>query len=96
MAKALDSADNDYASMTQTVTNDAKPLRWDVTSQDYLQLRPGYPDEFFGLLKHLGIGLAGQEILDLGSGTGALAIPFAKQGAHVTAVDQSEGQMLPP
>ena len=44
-------------------------------------------------MQHLGIGLPGQDLLDLGSGTGALAIPFAKQGAHVTAVDLSEGQI---
>ena len=72
---------------------ESKPLNWSATSQDYLQHRPGYPSVFFVLLQHLGIGLAGQDILDLGSGTGALAIPFAKQGAQVTAVDLSEGQI---
>jgi ubiquinone/menaquinone biosynthesis C-methylase UbiE len=41
----------------------------------------------------LGIGLAGQDILDLGTGTGALAVPFARQGARVTATDISEGQI---
>jgi len=45
------------------------------------------------LLQQLGIGTPGQKILDLGSGTGALAIPFAKQGAQVIAVDPSEGQI---
>lgn len=68
-------------------------LNWSATSQDYLQYRPGYPKVFFETLRHLGIGLAGQNILDLGSGTGALAIPFAKHGARVTAVDLSEGQI---
>ena len=68
-------------------------MRWDATSQDYLQHRPGYPDVFFILLQDLGIGLAGQDILDLGSGTGALAVSFAKQGAQITAVDLSEGQI---
>jgi SAM-dependent methyltransferase len=45
------------------------------------------------LLRQLGIGSARQDILDLGSGTGALAIPFARAGARVTAVDPSEGQI---
>jgi len=35
--------------------------------------------------------VSGKEILDLGSGTGALAVPFAKQGSHVTAVDRPVG-----
>ncbi len=68
-------------------------LNWSATSQDYLRYRPGYPKQFFTLLRQLGIGAAGQDILDLGSGTGALAIPFARAGARVTAVDPSEGQM---
>ena len=45
------------------------------------------------MLRQLGIGSARQDILDLGSGTGALAIPFARAGARVTAVDPSEGQI---
>jgi 2-polyprenyl-3-methyl-5-hydroxy-6-metoxy-1,4-benzoquinol methylase len=79
--------------MSPARIKESRPLNWSATSQDYLQHRPGYPSEFFILLQHLGVGLAGQEILDLGSGTGALAIPFAKQGAQVTAVDLSEGQI---
>ncbi|HEX3623942.1 MAG TPA: class I SAM-dependent methyltransferase [Verrucomicrobiae bacterium] len=68
-------------------------LNWSATSHDYLRYRPGYPKQFFTLLRQLGIGAAGQDILDLGSGTGALAIPFARAGARVTAVDLSEGQL---
>jgi SAM-dependent methyltransferase len=68
-------------------------LNWSATSHDYLRYRPGYPKQFFTLLRQLGIGLAGQDILDLGSGTGALAVPFARQRARVTAVDSSGGQM---
>ncbi|MGH7942870.1 MAG: class I SAM-dependent methyltransferase [Limisphaerales bacterium] len=68
-------------------------LNWSVTSCDYLRYRPGYPKRFFVILRQLGIGLAGQDILDLGSGTGALAVPFARQRARVTAVDPAEGQV---
>ena len=68
-------------------------LDWSPTSRDYLEHRPGYPDSFFRLLQQQGIGLAGQDILDLGTGTGALAIPLARAGAHVVGVDASDGQL---
>lgn len=70
-----------------------KTLAWDATSRDYLQYRPGYPPEFFALLQRLGVGLPGQDILDLGAGTGALSIPFALRKARVTATDISAGQI---
>jgi ubiquinone/menaquinone biosynthesis C-methylase UbiE len=79
--------------MKGSIKEDAPKLDWSPVSRDYLQHRPGYPEEFFVLLRQLGIGLDGQDILDLGSGTGALAVPFARQGARVTAVDLSEGQI---
>lgn len=68
-------------------------LNWDQTSEDYSKYRPGYPASYFLLLQELGIGLKNQDILDIGTGTGALALPFAKQGAHVTGVDISTGQI---
>jgi ubiquinone/menaquinone biosynthesis C-methylase UbiE len=68
-------------------------LNWSAISQDYLRYRPGYPKPFFTLLRQLGIGAAGQDILDLGCGTGAMAVPFARQGARVTGIDPSEGQI---
>jgi 2-polyprenyl-3-methyl-5-hydroxy-6-metoxy-1,4-benzoquinol methylase len=68
-------------------------LNWDQTSEDYSKYRLGYPDSYFLLLQELGIGLKNQDILDLGTGTGALALPFAKLGAHVTGVDISKGQI---
>lgn len=68
-------------------------LDWNSTSRDYLEHRPGYPESFFRLLGAVGVGLSGQHILDLGTGTGALAIPFARAGAHVVGVDASEAQL---
>jgi len=79
--------------MSSSHTEERERLHWDVVSNDYLEHRPGYPGQFFELLHHLGVGLPQQDILDLGAGTGALAVPFAKRGARVTAVDLSEGQL---
>jgi 2-polyprenyl-3-methyl-5-hydroxy-6-metoxy-1,4-benzoquinol methylase len=80
-------------SLTVPSKTESKPLSWDATSRDYLQYRPGYPPEFFSLLQRLGVGLPGQDILDLGAGTGALSIPFALRKARVTATDISSGQI---
>ncbi|MDN4592959.1 class I SAM-dependent methyltransferase [Polycladomyces subterraneus] len=63
------------------------------TSQDYVNYRAGYPEALFLRLKTYGIGQAGQTILDIGTGTGYLARPLAKQGAKVTGMDPS-AQML--
>jgi SAM-dependent methyltransferase len=56
--------------------------------------RPGYPASFYTVLQAVGIGTPGQDILDLGTGTGVLARTFATQGAHVTGVDIAEAQII--
>lgn len=70
-----------------------KDLNWDAAASDYSRYRPGYPPSFFELLRGFGIGHPGQRILDLGAGAGALALPFARQGASVVALDISKGQL---
>lgn len=64
-----------------------------LTAEDYRKYRAGYPDELYDRLKKFGVGLKGQSILDLGTGTGYLARKFAKQGAQVTGVDIS-GELI--
>ncbi|MBN2908981.1 class I SAM-dependent methyltransferase [Polycladomyces sp. WAk] len=59
------------------------------TSHDYVKYRAGYPETLFSRLKDYGIGHIGQTILDIGTGTGYLARPLAKQGAKVTGMDPS-------
>ena len=64
------------------------------TADDYLQHRVGFPQRLFDRLNGLGIGLPGQQILDLGTGTGSLARGFARYGATVTGVDISEEMLV--
>ncbi len=73
--------------------DNGNPFDWGKTSQDYQLYRPGYPKAFYEILYKLGIGLKNQRILDMGTGTGELAIQFAKQGSIVTANDISEQQI---
>lgn len=59
-------------------------------SKDRTQKRS---DEFFDLIASTGLSLDGAEVLDIGCGPGTLALPLARMGAQVTAIDISE-QML--
>ena len=68
-------------------------IDWGKTSADYSMYRPGPPHGFYERLASLGIGLPGQWILDLGTGTGVLARQFARQGAHASGIDISQEQI---
>ncbi|MCB0246964.1 MAG: class I SAM-dependent methyltransferase [Anaerolineae bacterium] len=63
------------------------------TSEDYARFRAGFPESLFDRLAGHGVGLAGQQILDLGTGTGTLARGFAVRGSTVTAVDVAAEQL---
>jgi len=66
------------------------PIDFGLTADDYARHRAGFPDALFDRLARLfRVGLAGQHILDLGTGTGALARGFARRGAVVTGLDPS-------
>lgn len=59
------------------------------TAQDYGRYRAGFPDELFTRLARFRVGLSGQHVLDLGTGTGALARGFARGGCVVTGLGLS-------
>jgi SAM-dependent methyltransferase len=63
------------------------------TAKDYGRYRPVFPDAFFERLSTLGIGWKGQQVLDLGTGTGSLARGFASRGCEVTGVDVAESML---
>jgi len=60
---------------------------------DYARHRQGFPSLLFERLASLGIGLPGQQVLDLGTGTGLLARDFARRGCQVAGLDPSEAMM---
>jgi len=57
------------------------------TAEDYAAYRAGFPAELFVRLRAMGIGLPGQRVVDLGTGTGALARGFAEGGCSVRGID---------
>lgn len=72
---------------------DRRKFDWSKTADDYARHRPGYPPEFYTRLAELGVGLPGQRIVDLGTGTGAVARALAQRGAEVIGVDVAEASI---
>ena len=70
-----------------------RPIDWSLTSLDYATHRPGPPQRLYELLAALGVGGAGQRVLDLGTGTGFVARELARRGATVSGVDIAAGQI---
>lgn len=58
-----------------------------LTAADYATHRAGFPPDLFARLQPYGIGLKGQRLLDMGTGTGTLARGFAMRGCRVSAQD---------
>ncbi len=63
------------------------------TAHEYDRYRSGFPDALFSRLAAQQVGLPGQRVLDLGTGSGQLARAFSARGCRVVGIDASE-QML--
>lgn len=70
-----------------------KPVDFGETADDYARHRRGLPEELFLRLAAQGLGAPGQRVVDLGAGTGAMALALAKRGCSVVAVDRSAGML---
>lgn len=66
---------------------------WGKTSDDYARYRDIYPPSFYDNLLALGVGLKGQKLLDLGTGTGVIPRALYKHGASFVGTDISREQI---
>ena len=76
----------------QSIDNNAS-FDWGRTSENYARFRDIYPASFYEKLRRLGIGLPGQHVLDLGTGTGVLPRAMQGSGARFTGVDITPNQL---
>lgn len=70
-----------------------KAFDWGRTSEEYAKYRDIYPDEFYKKIIDRGLCIGGQNVLDLGTGTGVLPRNLYKYGAHWTGTDISPEQI---
>ncbi len=74
---------------TSSAGHRGRPIDFGRTVADYEQHRPGFPATFFDRLEQKHWIRPGQRVLDLGTGTGSLALGFAHCGMDATGLDVS-------
>ena len=70
-----------------------KAFDWGETSADYAKFRDIYPQEFYDKIIKRGLCIKGQNVLDLGTGTGVLPRNMYHYGARWIGTDISEKQI---
>jgi len=73
--------------------DNGKEFDFGKTSKYYAKYRDIYPKELYEKLYKLGVGLKGQDWLDLGTGTGEIPRGLYHCGANIVGVDISENQI---
>jgi SAM-dependent methyltransferase len=74
----------------EPIDHEGRPIDFGRTAGDYDRFRPGFPEGFFDRLLAMGWISPGMRALDLGTGTGTLAIGFAGRGMEVAGLDIAE------
>ena len=71
----------------EPIDHEDRSIDFGRTAIDYEQHRPGFPDGFFDRLESLRWIERGLRALDLGTGTGTLALGFATRGMATAGLD---------
>ncbi len=70
-----------------------KAFDWGKTSSDYAKYRDIYPEEFYQKIVARNLCINGQNVLDIGTGTGVIPRNMYKYGAHWTGTDIQPNQI---
>lgn len=70
-----------------------KAFDWGKVSKEYAKFRDIYPEIFYKKIVDRGLCITGQNVLDLGTGTGVLPRNLYKYGAKWTGTDISKEQI---
>lgn len=73
--------------------DDGTPFDWGRTSSDYAKYRDIYPHLFYDKIISRQLCITGQNVLDLGAGTGVMPRNLYRYGAKWTAIDISDEQI---
>ena len=79
--------------ITKNDIDHGKAFDWGRTSENYAKYRDIYPDAFYEKIIEMGLCVKGQQVLDLGTGTGVLPRNLYKYGARFIGADISENQL---
>lgn len=79
--------------MIKSNIDNGKAFDWGRTSADYAKYRDIYPEEFYSKIHSLGICTSGQNVLDVGTGTGVIPRNMYRFGAKFTGTDIAENQI---
>ena len=64
--------------------DDGKEFDWGRTSREYARYRDIYPEVFYSKIAERGLCIKGQNVLDLGTGTGVVPRNMYRYGATWT------------
>ena len=79
--------------MIKSHIDSGKDFDFGKTSEDYAKYRDIYPQEFYDRLLQKGLCVRGQNILDIGTGTGVLPRNLYKYGGKFVGIDVSANQI---
>jgi SAM-dependent methyltransferase len=79
--------------MPHPIHDHGNPYAWEKASEDYARYRDIYPPSMYRAFIEMGIGAAGQRILDLGTGTGVIPRAMISSGASWEGTDPDPGQI---
>ena len=79
--------------ITDARIDEGKAFDWGKTSREYAKYRDIYPPEFYRKIVSRGLCIKGQDVLDLGTGTGVLPRNMYGYGAKWTGTDISPEQI---